>query len=56
MLHVALSDEKIVRCEELYTNCPIQIDGHEFFVDLYKFELTNFDVIFYMDWLSKYKA
>jgi len=26
-------------------NCPSQIGGNEFITDLYKFTLTNFDVI-----------
>ncbi|XP_048489893.2 uncharacterized protein LOC125491863 [Beta vulgaris subsp. vulgaris] len=40
----------------MYSNCPILIGGCEFQVDLVRFELTDFDVILGMNWLSKYKT
>jgi len=53
LLPVALPEGKIVRYDELYIDCPIQIDSHESLTDLYKFRLTDFNVILGMDWLSK---
>ena len=55
-LSMILPDRKTVKCEEPYEDCFIQMYEHEFLTDLYKFELTNFDVILGMDWLAKYQA
>jgi len=38
-----------MRGEELFVDCSIQINSHEYFADLYKFELTNFNIILSMD-------
>ncbi|XP_062094401.1 uncharacterized protein LOC133800456 isoform X1 [Humulus lupulus] len=35
---------------------PVEVDGREFFVDLIKLEMDDFDMILGMDWLSKYGA
>jgi len=43
LLPIALPDRKIVRCEELFMDCPIRTNRHEFLADLYKFGLTDFD-------------
>jgi len=53
---VALPDGKTVKSDELYEDCPIHMYKHEFLVDLYKFELTDFSVILGTDWLVKYQA
>lgn len=42
--------------KKLLRECPIQIAGWEFIVNLYHFDLTEFDVIWGMKWLSKYHA
>ena len=55
-LSMIFPDQKTVKCEKLYEDCPIRLYGHEFLVDLYKFELIDFGVILVMDWLAKYLA
>ena len=42
-LSITLPDGKVVDCRNLYLDCPIQIHGHNFLADLYKFELMKFD-------------
>jgi len=56
LVGIALPDRKVVNCWDLYIDCPILIHGHDFFTDVYKFELTEFDIILGMDWLSKHQA
>ena len=56
LLYVILLDGKVVMCEELHENYPIRTYEHEFWVDLYKLELTDFAVILGMDWLAKHHA
>jgi len=51
---MVLPDGKTGKCDKLYKDFPIQIYGHGFLANLYKFRLTNFDVILGWDWLSKY--
>ena len=41
-LSITLSNGKVVDCHDLYIDCPIQIHGHDFLADLYKFALTDF--------------
>ncbi|XP_057250761.1 uncharacterized protein LOC130591454 [Beta vulgaris subsp. vulgaris] len=40
----------------MYRNCPIVLGKVEFLVDLVEFELSEFDVILGMNWLTKYEA
>lgn len=54
LICIVVLDGKVVSYEELFMGCPIQINSHEFLADLYKFQLTNLDIIMGMDWLSKY--
>jgi len=56
ILSIALPDGKVVNCQELFVDCPILVHNHEFLADLYRFELTEFDIILGMDWLSKHQA
>jgi len=53
---IALSDGKVMSCRELFIDLPILIHGHDFLLNLYKFELTQFDIILGMNWLSKHQA
>ncbi|XP_057249962.1 uncharacterized protein LOC130591075 [Beta vulgaris subsp. vulgaris] len=53
---VTIPNGESILCDVMYRNCPILIGGCEFQVDLVQFELTDFDVILGMNWLSKYKA
>jgi len=50
ILSIALSDRKMVNCQELFIDYPILIHIHEFLADLYRFELTEFDNILGMNW------
>ena len=45
LLSIAHPDGKVVNCPDLYIDYPIQIHGHDFLANLYKFELTKFDII-----------
>jgi len=54
LLSVILPDGNVVRCEELYEDCPIRIYEHEFLANLYRFKSTDFEVILGMNWLAKY--
>ena len=56
MLSIALPNGKMADYQELFRDCPILFHSHEFLVDLYRFELTKFDIILDMDWLSKHQA
>ncbi|XP_056688342.1 uncharacterized protein [Spinacia oleracea] len=47
---------KSLACNVMYKDCPITIGRYEFPSNLVQFELTDFDVILGMDWLSKYHA
>ncbi|XP_057246760.1 uncharacterized protein LOC130589511 [Beta vulgaris subsp. vulgaris] len=55
-LSVALPTGETVRCRVMYRNCPIVLGKVEFLVDLVEFELSEFDVILGMNWLTKYEA
>ena len=48
-LGIALPNGKMVNCQELFVDCPILIHNNEFLADLYRFELTEFDIILGMD-------
>ena len=56
MLSIALPDGKMMNVQELFIDCPILIHSHDFLADLYRFELTEFDIILGMDCLSKHQA
>ena len=49
LLSITLLDGKVVRCQELFTYCPILIHSQDFLADLYQFKLTEFDVILGID-------
>ena len=40
LLNIALSYGKLVNCQELFIDCPILLQGHDFLANLYKFELS----------------
>ncbi|XP_073153207.1 uncharacterized protein [Henckelia pumila] len=55
------TNSAIVTGEELSSDliirgCSIQIQGHELYADLIILKMSDFDVIFCMDWLSCYEA
>ncbi|XP_073121728.1 uncharacterized protein [Henckelia pumila] len=45
-----LSSDLIIR------GCSVQMQGHELLADLIILNMSDFDVIFGMDWLSRYEA
>ena len=55
-MSITLPNGRSVSCDKMFRNCPILIGRCEFFVNLIQFDLTDFDVILGMDWLSKYQA
>ena len=55
-MHVTSPLGHSVRVNRVYKNCPLMIHDREFSVDLIAFPFHEFDLIFGMDWLSKYRA
>jgi len=55
-LAVATPVGKTVVCTSVVRNCPISIQGHVMPANLVIFEMSGFDVILGMDWLSMYNA
>nr|GEW34156.1 hypothetical protein [Tanacetum cinerariifolium] len=53
---VELADEKIIRINTIIWGCTLNFLNHPFNINLMPIELGSFDVIFGMDWLSKYHA
>ena len=56
LLTVMLPNGKTVACKELYEDYPMKMYECEFPANLYKFELTDFEIILGMDWLAKHQA
>ena len=46
----------MIECLALYKHVPIVIAKHEFLRDLIQFDMSKFDVILGIDWLSVYGA
>ncbi|XP_021866035.1 uncharacterized protein [Spinacia oleracea] len=55
-MSIALPTREIVKCRTLYRNCPIMLEEIEFVADLIAFDLSGFDVILGMNWLTKHEA
>nr|GEV64029.1 putative reverse transcriptase domain-containing protein [Tanacetum cinerariifolium] len=53
---VELADEKIIRINTIIWGCTLNFLNHPFNINLMPIKLGSFDVIFGMDWLSKYHA
>ena len=45
-----------VRVNRVYKNCPLKVHDREFSIDLIALTFHEFDLIFGIDWLSKYRA
>jgi hypothetical protein len=45
-----------ILCTSVVKNCPILVEGHVMPANLVVFEISGFDIILGMDWLSKYRA
>ncbi|GJR34836.1 putative reverse transcriptase domain-containing protein [Tanacetum coccineum] len=53
---VELADSKIIEVNTLIRGCTLNFLNHPFNTDLMPVELSSFDVIIGMDWLTKYHA
>jgi hypothetical protein len=55
-LAVATLIGSTILCTSVVKNCPILVEGHVMPGNLVVFEMSGFDIILGMDWLSKYHA
>ncbi|KAI3811243.1 hypothetical protein L1987_20962 [Smallanthus sonchifolius] len=53
---VEIANEKSITINSVIRNCNLELNNHEFFVDLLPMQLGSFDIIIGMDWLSKHHA
>nr|GEV98203.1 hypothetical protein [Tanacetum cinerariifolium] len=53
---IELADGKIIGVGTIIRGCTLNLLNHPFNIDLMSVELSSFDVIIGMDWLSKYHA
>ncbi|XP_062099687.1 uncharacterized protein LOC133805521 [Humulus lupulus] len=51
-----LPNGEVVISKKWFRPLPLRVDGRELFVDLIELDITDFDVIFEMDRLTKYNA
>ncbi|TLX68551.1 hypothetical protein E9993_23220, partial [Labilibacter sediminis] len=54
--YVDTAGDVSILVDKIYRRCILEIDNHEFHVDLIPIGLSNFDIIVGMDWMSKYHA
>jgi hypothetical protein len=55
-LVVATPIRNTILCTSVVKNCPILVEGNVMPANLIVFEMSKFDIILGMDWLSKYHA
>ena len=53
---VSLPTEDSVIADRVYMGCRVIIEGHEFRANLVLLDIQDFDVILWMDWLSRHHA
>ncbi|KAK1421777.1 hypothetical protein QVD17_24399 [Tagetes erecta] len=53
---VEVADGKVIKINSIISNCTLNLNEHNFSIDLTPMELGSFDVIIGMDWLSKNRA
>ncbi|GJY14369.1 putative reverse transcriptase domain-containing protein, partial [Tanacetum coccineum] len=53
---VKLVDRKIIGVNTIIRGCPLNFLNHPFNINLMPIELSSFDIIIGMDWLTKYHA
>ncbi|GJT13150.1 putative reverse transcriptase domain-containing protein [Tanacetum coccineum] len=53
---IEIPSGELVEIDKIIKGCKLEIEGHDFDIDLIPFGHGSFDVIIGMDWLSKYKA
>ncbi|XP_021770728.1 uncharacterized protein LOC110734910 [Chenopodium quinoa] len=55
-LPIVISTGGVVKCNKIFRDVPLEIEGKVFLPDLIEFGLSDFNVILGMDWLSKYSV
>lgn len=55
-LHVSILVSDSIMADRLYHSAMVTVGGFEIMVDLLLLNMLDFDVIFGMDWLSRYHA
>ncbi|GKD76951.1 putative reverse transcriptase domain-containing protein, partial [Tanacetum coccineum] len=53
---IEIASRQLVEIDKVIKGCKLEIEGHEFDINLIPFGSGSFDVIIGMDWLSNYKA
>ncbi|GKA03529.1 putative reverse transcriptase domain-containing protein [Tanacetum coccineum] len=53
---IEIASEQLVEIDKVIKGCKLEIEGHEFDINLIPFGSGSFDVIIGMDWLSNHKA
>ncbi|GKE04277.1 putative reverse transcriptase domain-containing protein [Tanacetum coccineum] len=53
---IEIASGQLVEIDKVIKGCKLEIDGHEFDINLIPFRSESFDVIIGMDWLSNHKA
>ncbi|XP_024963703.1 uncharacterized protein LOC112503970 [Cynara cardunculus var. scolymus] len=55
-LNVDMANGVTLVADKVYKDCKLDLDDHEFTVDLIPIDIYNFDVVIGMDWLTKNRA
>jgi len=55
-LSIGLPLGETIACPHMYKNCPLFIGGEILMADLIQFDLSDFDLILGIDWLSVHQA
>ncbi|GKC24630.1 putative reverse transcriptase domain-containing protein [Tanacetum coccineum] len=53
---IEIASRQLVEIDKVIKGCKLEIEGHEFDINLIPFGSGSFDVIIGMDWLSNHKA
>jgi hypothetical protein len=53
---IGLPTGEVIRCPTMHRECPLVVGGETFSGDLVQFDLSEFDVILGMDWMTRHKA
>ncbi|KAD6453809.1 hypothetical protein E3N88_08515 [Mikania micrantha] len=53
---VEVANGKLIKLDSVISNCTLNLNEHDFPIDLIPMQLGSFDVIVGMDWLSKNRA
>ncbi|GJU01661.1 putative reverse transcriptase domain-containing protein [Tanacetum coccineum] len=55
-LNIVRASGQLVEIDKVIKGCKLEIEGHEFDINLIPFGIESFNVIMLMDWLSNHKA